>query len=272
MSGESQYIHGSEQSEQNRLELQAELLGGTDFLPVRRSGMRILEVGCGTGAIARRVAAEVDPGEVVGVDREETQLETARRLAAAGRIENIRFVHGQAESLPFAAASFDAAYARFLLEHVPDPLRVVVEMTRVVKPGGWVCAFEWEEDCNAMYPESPAIIRVWRGIHELQRLRGGDPFVARKLYAIFCRAGLGAVEAQGRAWTLTARQKDKLALFLDGAREIIRQTREGLLAEGFTDEEMLQRAEKEYQHLLQSPETFILAGFCCAVGIRGSAQ
>lgn len=262
----SGYLHGAQPSEQRRLEVQARLLGGAKFLPPLRKGMRILDVGCGTGAIAREVAAIIVPGEVIGIDREEAQIETARRLAAVDGVQNVRFLQGDAAALGLPDDTFDAAYCRFLLEHVADPVKVVREMTRVVKPGGWVCAYEWEAGCFVNYPDSPAIEQVWRAIYHLQKRGGGDPWIARKLYGVFLEAGLTEVKVEGRAWTVTAGEKEVLLEYIEGAREIIRQTRDRLLREQLATEEMLTRAEEEYRALWESPITFVFHGFCRAIG------
>jgi len=195
-------------------------------------------------------------------------LETARRLAAEEGVGNVRFHKGDAAKLDFPDGEFDAVYSRFLLEHVASPPDAVKEMVRVAKPGGWVCAYEWENGCDVSYPDSPAIAQVWQGIFRLQQILDSDPWIARKLYGIFVRAGLKNVETEGRAWTVNASERDKLRMLIDGALEITRQTRAGLLAEHLVPEEILTRAEDEYQRLLDDPETFILAGFCRAVGTK----
>ncbi len=98
-------------------------------------GARILDVGCGTGEIALRLA-ETFPGvEVVGVDRVESHLELARMNASrlGGRAT---FQMGDAFDLDFDDASFDLAVCRHVLQAVPHPERIVAEMMRVTRPGG----------------------------------------------------------------------------------------------------------------------------------------
>ncbi|MBU0716760.1 MAG: methyltransferase domain-containing protein [Planctomycetes bacterium] len=260
------YMHGVSPAEQERLEAGAKLFGGAEFLPPLHPGMSVVEVGCGTGAIAREVAAKVAPGQVIGVDREEAQLETAKRLAVDQGITNVRFLRDDAAAIDLPDNTCDAAYCRFLLEHVADPVEVVGELARVVKPGGWVCAYEWDNTLEAMYPEAPAHREVWQGIYTYQEKLGGEPRIARKLYRVFLDAGLGDIQAEARVWSVTGGEPEKLRMFVEGAREIISQTRDGLLRDKLIIPETLARADAEYELLLNTPYTYIAEGFCLAIG------
>lgn len=108
------------------------------FLTWARVGPgRVLDVGCGTGAVS---AALADRGATPsGIDPAAAYVERARRAVPRGRFE----VAG-AESLPFPDASFDAAVSGLVLNFVPDPARAASEMARVVKPGGTVAAYVWD--------------------------------------------------------------------------------------------------------------------------------
>src|SRR4051812_20828068 len=134
---EQTYIHGTEPSEQARLALLNRLTNGpfVEFLQVR-PGMRILEVGSGLGLLAAEVAQGADGVEVVGLER------SAEQIAATASSPRVRYVQGDARQLPFLDGSFDLVYCRYLLEHVTDPVRVLVEMRRVARPGSRVAAME----------------------------------------------------------------------------------------------------------------------------------
>src|SRR5262249_44921155 len=108
------------------------------FLPHLRPGMALLDCGCGPGSITVGLAEAVAPGRVVGVDREPKALAVARAQAAGRGVTNVRFEEGDVHALPFADATFDAAFAHALLEHVRDPAAALAELYRVVKPGGVV--------------------------------------------------------------------------------------------------------------------------------------
>ena len=103
-------------------------------------GAEALEIGCGTGAIARVLAAWPGIGRVVGVDPSPALIETARRLADG--VENLAFREGDGLSLELADASFDVVVAHRVLSHVPAPERVLAEAFRVLRPGGSLALFD----------------------------------------------------------------------------------------------------------------------------------
>jgi ubiquinone/menaquinone biosynthesis C-methylase UbiE len=104
------------------------------------SGSRVLEVGCGTGAVARALAARDEIAEVVAVDPSEAFLERARRLANG--IANLTFVTGDGRALPFEAESFGAVVCHTVLSHVPQPESVLAEAARVAGSRGKLAVFD----------------------------------------------------------------------------------------------------------------------------------
>lgn len=97
-----------------------------------RAPRRILEVGCGPGELAERLAREV-PANVVAVDLSPRMVELARDRGVDARL-------GDVQALPFAAGVFDCAVAAWMLYHVPDVVRGVTELARVLRPGGRLVA------------------------------------------------------------------------------------------------------------------------------------
>jgi SAM-dependent methyltransferase len=101
---------------------------------------RVLDVGCGTGALATAILEQAPNAEVVGIDPSATFVEHARAHAP----QAARFEVGDAQHLPFADKSFDAACACLVLNFIPDQRAAVAEMRRVVRDGGTIAAVVWD--------------------------------------------------------------------------------------------------------------------------------
>jgi demethylmenaquinone methyltransferase/2-methoxy-6-polyprenyl-1,4-benzoquinol methylase len=105
-----------------------------------RDDERVLDVATGTGMVAAELQRR-SACRVVGIDQSEEML-AAARARFAGR-DTVELVHGQAEALPFADASFDALTVTYLLRYVDDPAATISELARVVRPGGRVASLEF---------------------------------------------------------------------------------------------------------------------------------
>ena len=123
---------------------------GAVFGPLElRAGLRVLDVGCGTGGYLRIMAPLVAPGPAVGIDLSATLIARAQQLAAAGDA-NVSFCVGDAYDLPFPDASFDRVVASQVLLHLADPWRAVAQMRRVLAPGGLLSIGEWDWDSTCL--------------------------------------------------------------------------------------------------------------------------
>ena len=105
---------------------------------------RWVEIACGPGLIARAMAPRV--GSVLGVDLTPAMVEKARSEAAAAGVENVDFALGDATALDIPDDAVDGAITRFSVHHIPAPVRVLEEMRRVVRPGGWVVVSDFVTD------------------------------------------------------------------------------------------------------------------------------
>jgi ubiquinone/menaquinone biosynthesis C-methylase UbiE len=169
------------------------------FLPYVRPGMRLLDCGCGPGSITLGLAARVAPAEVVALDLAQEQLDAAQALAAARGITNVRFQRGDIYALPFPAASFDAAFAHNVLEHLRDPLGALREMRRILRPGGVVAVRDDDWSAYLLEPRSPL---VEQGIDLILRVvehNGGNFRRARHYRRLLREAGFVGIDAYATA-------------------------------------------------------------------------
>jgi SAM-dependent methyltransferase len=103
--------------------------------------LKWLDVGCGNGAFTEVLIARCSPAAVIGVDPSEGQLAYARGRPGTTRAE---FRVADAQALPFADNSFDAATMALVIVFIPDPVKAARELVRVVRPGGVVATYMWE--------------------------------------------------------------------------------------------------------------------------------
>jgi len=121
-----------------------------------RSGMRVLDLGSGTGYPALLAAQTVgSTGSVTGIDLAEQMLQAAERKAAVLKLSNITFRTGDITSLPFEAASFDAVITRFCLMFLPEIPKAVAEIVRILKPNTWAAAAVWSAPEKNPYLKIP---------------------------------------------------------------------------------------------------------------------
>ena len=121
-----------------------------------RSGMRVLDLGSGTGYPALLAAQTVGAtGSITGIDLAEQMLDAARRKAASLELSNTTFRTGDVTTLPFEAASFDAVTTRFCLMFLPEIPKAVAEIARILKPNTWLAAAVWSAPDKNPYLKIP---------------------------------------------------------------------------------------------------------------------
>lgn len=103
------------------------------------SGSRVLDVGCGPGALLAALSARTAPDQLAGIDPSESFLAAARE-----RFPWADLRHGSAEDLPFDDDAFDAALAQLVVHFMTDAAAGVAEMARVTRPGGTIATCVWD--------------------------------------------------------------------------------------------------------------------------------
>ena len=113
-----------------------------DGLPLE--GCHVLDIGCGSGAIAVSLVRDHGAGHVTGIDIEAPVCAASeRRVAAAGLADQLTIHKVEPGPLPFADESFDIVFSKDSIIHIPDKETLCRQVFRVLKPGGWFAASDW---------------------------------------------------------------------------------------------------------------------------------
>jgi SAM-dependent methyltransferase len=245
---EAAYIHGTAPSEQARLAALNRITNRAfvEFVVVP-PGARVLEVGSGLGLLAVEVAESNAGVRVVGLEQSTAQIEAAARSAG------VEYRQGDAHELPFPDASFDLAYARYLLEHVQRPERVVAEMRRVVRPGGCIAVCENDISLLRVDPPCPAFDRVWGAFQDYQRRLGGDARVGGRLYRLLRGAGLSQVELSVLP-EVHWHGSPCFAAWIENLIGNVEGARKGLVESGATEAPLVEDALGELHALLRNAD------------------
>jgi SAM-dependent methyltransferase len=197
VSDDAVYILGQSESERRRLDDQGEFLRGFTASAFDEAGlaagMRVLDVGCGTGDVSRIVAALVGSGgSVVGVDRDVETIDDARERATADGLTNALFVCGDLRELELGG-QFDAIVGRFVLMYLADPAAALAHLQTFVRPGGVIVFQEWmADDAFLSAAHCPEWHRVTDLVVEAFRHAGTRLDMGLGLHGAFVDAGLPA--------------------------------------------------------------------------------
>ena len=165
------------------------------LLPYLRPGLRLLDFGCGPGNISVGLAKAIDPGELHGIDMEESQIELARSVVAAGGRDNATFHVGDITDMPFEDGYFDVAHCHNVLMHIPDTGAALAEVKRVLKPGGILASREMISASSFTHPDFGVIRKAWDMFEDLLEADDAHPQIGKDLKNHFVEAGFENVDA-----------------------------------------------------------------------------
>jgi ubiquinone/menaquinone biosynthesis C-methylase UbiE len=192
--GESEYFHGFSPQERQRLVRQSEYWRHS-LIPLDLSfqaGDRILEIGCAVGATLAVLASAFPGIRTAGIDLEPGQIDFARRYLASKGLSEVDLRAGDGRVLPWGAESFDGVYIMWLFEHLKEPISVLREAHRVLRPGGRIIVTETDYAAFKVLPSSPDWDYVERAQYEFFS-RHGNPVAGRQLGPLLLAAGFGGV-------------------------------------------------------------------------------
>ena len=148
---------------------------------------RVLDVGCGTGALQAELI-EGGAAQVHGLDID------SRLLAEAAKKNLVSLLgQGDAHALPYASGSFDLSLCHFLLLWVADPYQVLLEMRRVTRPGGALLVLA-EPDYGGRIDFPEELAELGRLQAESLRQQGAEPQMGRRIMGLMAGLGLESLE------------------------------------------------------------------------------
>ncbi len=158
-----------------------------------RPGMRVADLGCGTGMVTQLLAELVGPtGQVIGVDFSGAQIKQARELLPP-TLTNVTFIEGSATDTGLNPESFDLVYCRFLLIHLTEPELALREMHKLLKPNGvLVCE---DGDLTSAGSEPPSELHAFSDLFgRLGPTWGVDYTLGRRLFRMVLNANFSSPE------------------------------------------------------------------------------
>jgi ubiquinone/menaquinone biosynthesis C-methylase UbiE len=151
---------------------------------------RIADIGCGTGEITARLAQLYPRAQVLGVDLLDTLVNHARRHYAA-LAPRLRFEQGDAFELRLPDAHFDLVVCRHMTQLVPEPEKVLHELARICRPGGWLHVLSEDYGMVHMEPGALDSDRLWRdGCIAYLRAIHTDGRIGRRTYGLLKALGI----------------------------------------------------------------------------------
>ncbi len=161
-------------------------------------GLELLDVGCGPGTITSDLGRRVAPGRVVGID---SAPEVVARAAEGSEVTNVSFEVGDAYALPLDDGSFDVVHAHQILQHLSDPVAALVEMRRVLRPGGLVAVRDGDFGGFVWAPADPVLDRWMELYHQVTTRNGAEADAGRHLLRWVRSAGFTEPVMTSSTWT-----------------------------------------------------------------------
>ncbi|WP_242926794.1 class I SAM-dependent methyltransferase [Pontibacter vulgaris] len=262
---EEKYLHGYSTEEQTRLYKQARFMENKIYSDIDFSMVNnLLEVGCGVGAQSEILLRRYPHLFLTGLDYSDRQIEQAEKYLAnipyaTGRY---KLQQGNAMDMDFSSQSqFDGAFLCWVLEHIPDPARVLSEVRRVLKPGSPIVITEVLNSSFFVEPYSPSVLQYWMRFNDLQYDMSGDPFVGAKLGNLLQSVGYQRIETKPMTYHLDNRNPAKRAEMIGFWTELLLSGLPQLLEAGYVDEELAEKVKQEMHLVAKSPNAVFFYTF-----------
>jgi ubiquinone/menaquinone biosynthesis C-methylase UbiE len=223
-----------------------------------RDGMRVLDIGCGPGYVSAALARAFPASRVTGVDHDAGLL--AMATAAVAKTPHVTFLQASAARMPVPEAHVDFAIARYVFQHLPEPVAVARELRRVLKPGGRLAIIDVDAALwGVAEPSFPEVAPIYAKTGRAQAERGGDRLIGRRLHRILREAGFEDVQLDAFVY-----HSDDVGLQAFEA-QITPDRLAPLHARGLVSDAEMATARRAHEAFLGSPRAFVMM-----IGLIGS--
>ena len=248
--------------EAKRLEAQAKSMEPVTLKELEimnlHQNMKVLDAGCGTGPVTRKIANLIEPGLSVGIDLDPLFIEVAKSLAAKDNIRNIRFELGNIDELVYENSFFDRVYCRLVLMHVNDPVKTVRELARVTEKGGLVSISDNDDGVIMSYPHVPLFHELWDKFGQMSREKGMNRYIGRELFSILSQAGLNSIQIFPFPMYGTQANPAILRALVSVPMQILADSKDDMVENGWFTEAEYGRMVDDVEKALSHPGAFAL--------------
>ncbi len=266
-----EYIHGYTEEEQQRLWEQAGILEKYVFMDFDLSGVRkMIEIGSGVGGETKILLERFPEMSVLGIEIEEEQIKTASKfMERAGHSpERYSFRNGDGSRIILDDEDRgDAALFIWVLEHLPNPLEMLLNIKNLLIKKGKIFAVEVFHDSMRLYPECPTVMSFWKKTVEYQESIQGDANIGFRLGNLYKDAGFENIKIEARPMHFGKDKPEERAAILAYFTELMRSAVPNMKTAGFTTDAEWEKVESEMLALQKNEDAVFYYSF-----IRGEAN